>query len=118
MKMRQSKSKASLKRHNESSHKHLPVGRVAKPPKSIVNPGLAALEGDGRRLREIPVEVLGLGPRQRRSLYAAGIRNIHQLSNCNEGDLLCLPRFGAFIVRQIKAKLNSYLNDLEQNHTL
>ena len=118
MKMKQSEARTTLKRCKVRPHKHLPVGRVAKLSKTIVDSGLAALEGKGLGLQEIPVEALGLGPRQRRSLYAAGIRNIRQLSSCSEGDLLCLPRFGAFTVQRIKAKLNLYLIDLEQNHTL
>jgi len=116
--MKQPKAKATLKRRRALAHEQQPLGRVKKPPKSIIDSGLEAFEGEGVRLQEIPVEALGLGPRQRRSLYAAGIRNIHQLSNCSESDLLCLPRFGVFTVQRIKVQLRSYLSGLEQNHTL
>jgi len=117
MKMKQSKARTTSERREVLLREHLPVGR-ARPPKSIVGSGLKTLEGGEVRLQGIPIEALGLGPRQRRSLYGAGIRNIHQLSSCSENDLLCLPRFGVFTVQRIKAKLNLYLDDLDQNHTL
>lgn len=111
--MKQSKARTTSKRRKVLRCEHLRGGRVARPPKSIVDSGLKALEGEGVGLQEIPVEALGLGPRQRRSLYGAGIRNISQLSSCSENDLLCLPRFGAFTVKRIKTKLNLYLRELE-----
>ena len=118
MKMKQSKARTTSERCEVLLREHLPAGRVARPPKSIVGSGLETLEGGEVRLQEIPIEALGLGPRQRRSLYGAGIRNIRQLGSCSESDLLCLPRFGAYTVQRIKAKLNLYLSNLDQNHTL
>jgi hypothetical protein len=70
---------------------------------------LDRLDAEGILLDKISVDVLGLDNRQLRRLTAIGIRDIRQLSNCTEGDLLNIPHFGSFTVGQVKAKLNSYL---------
>jgi len=73
---------------------------------------LDRLEAEGILLDKITVDVLGLDDRQLRGLIANGIKDIWQLSNCTEGDLLNIPHFGSFTVGQIKAKLNPYLNGI------
>jgi len=70
---------------------------------------LDRLDAEGIVLNKISVNVLGLDDRRLRRLTATGIRDIRQLSNCTEGDLLNIPHFGSSTVGQVKAKLNSYL---------
>jgi len=70
---------------------------------------LDRLDAEGILLDKISVDVLGLDNRQLRRLTATGIRDIRQLSNCTEKDLLNIPHFGNSTVGQVKAKLNSYL---------
>ncbi len=110
VKLKQVKSGIALHRRQVVPQGHSPVRSVTKRSAPMVDARLLAmLEAKGVPLHEISVEVLGLSGRQSSRLSAVGIRNMQQLSNCSQSDLLSVPRFGISTVRQIKAKLNAYL---------
>lgn len=110
VKLKKIKARIVLHRREMVPQRQWRVRSLAKRSAPMVDARLLAmLEAKGVPLHEISVEVLGLGSRRARKLSAVGIRNMQQLSNCSESDLLSVPRFGVFTVEQIKAKLNSYL---------
>ena len=110
VKLKQIKARIALHRRQVVPQGQSRVRSLMRRPAPMVDARLLAmLEAEGVPLHEISVEVLGLGSRRSRKLSAAGIRNMQQISNCSESDLLSVPRFGIVTVGQIKGKLNSYL---------
>lgn len=109
-KLRQLWARSVSYRRQPEPGKGLRVRNVTKRNAPMVDARLLSmLDTKGVPLHKISVGVLRLGGHKSRRLTACGIRNIGQLSNCSESDLLIVPRFGSFTVRQVKAKLNSYL---------
>jgi hypothetical protein len=94
------------------------MGHVGKRSVPIIDQCLLdRLDAEGILLDKISVDVLGLGDPKLRRLTSTGIRDIRQLSNCTEEDLLNIPHFGSFTVGQVKAKLNSYLKAILSGST-